>query len=52
MQANRTFDSAFRFIEVAANFSSDNYYTLYDYLNNSANIEFLRVGLHSFTKYM
>lgn len=41
-EANQTFQEFANVINLARNFSQDYYFDLYNYLNNSANIEFLR----------
>ncbi|XP_056020266.1 phospholipid-transporting ATPase ABCA1-like isoform X2 [Ostrea edulis] len=41
-EANQTFEEFANVINLARNFSQDYYFDLYNYLNNSANIEFLR----------
>ncbi|XP_061181755.1 phospholipid-transporting ATPase ABCA1-like [Saccostrea echinata] len=41
-EANQTFEEFARVINLARNFSQDYYFEIYNYLNNSANIEFLR----------
>lgn len=51
-QANQTFQEFANVINLSRNFSQDYYFELYNYLNNSANIEFLRVSvLRFFTWY-
>ncbi|XP_062578503.1 ATP-binding cassette sub-family A member 7-like [Saccostrea cucullata] len=41
-EANQTFEEFARVIELSRNYSQDYYFEIYNYLNNSANIEFLR----------
>lgn len=47
-QANQTFQEFANVINLSRNFSQDYYFELYNYLNNSANIEFLRVSVLKF----